>query len=81
MLKGFSLRRRLAGWGVRRAARLLADPRVPLWPKLLAAGALAYLVMPADLAPDVFPLLGWADDVLLLALAWRLLTRFDRRSP
>ncbi len=81
MSKGFSLRRRLAGWGLGRVTRLLADPRVPLWPKLLAAGALAYLVMPADLVPEFFPPLGWADDLLVLALAWRILTRFDRRSP
>lgn len=81
MLKRISLRRRLAGWGLRRTSRLLADPRVPLGPKLLAAGALAYLLLPADLIPDLVPLLGWGDDLALLALAWWWLRRFDRTTP
>lgn len=38
--------------------------------------ALAYLVMPFDLIPDVILLTGWLDDVVIVG--W-LLTRVDRR--
>ena len=34
--------------------RLLKDPRVPVAPKLVLIVFLAYLVVPADLIPDIF---------------------------
>ncbi len=53
--------------------RLLRDPRVPLLNKLIIPGLiLAYFLWPADLLPDIFPLLGQADDLILLALALKL---------
>ncbi len=53
--------------------RLLRDPRVPLLSKLvIPALILAYFLWPADLMPDVFPLLGQVDDLVLLALALKL---------
>ncbi|GAA5502089.1 hypothetical protein Dxin01_01828 [Deinococcus xinjiangensis] len=55
----------------------LGDGRTPLPAKLLAGAALAYAVLPLDFLPDVTPVLGLADDVLivptLLALAARAL--------
>ena len=41
----------------------------------VAAAALLYAVSPADVIPDVIPLVGALDDVALLALAVRLLER------
>lgn len=53
--------------------RLLRDPRVPLLNKLVIPGLiLAYFLWPADLMPDIFPLLGQVDDLVLLALALKL---------
>lgn len=49
--------------------RLMRDPRVSLRRKLLVGAAVAYLVTPVDLIPDVIPVLGQADDVMLAAFA------------
>ncbi len=52
--------------------RLLGEPRVRLWPKLVLLGALGYVACPFDLLPDLLPVLGQADDlaVLLAASGW-----------
>lgn len=58
----------------RLVARLFADRRVPLWPKLLGLAALVYLFVPVDVVPEaVFGPLGVADDLGLLVLALRTL--------
>ena len=48
---------------------LITDRRVSRVDKLLVAGALAYIVMPIDLLPDIIPFLGQVDDIYLLMLA------------
>ena len=56
----------------RLALRLLKDKRVSTGVKLLIPGlALGYLLFPADLLPDVLPVLGQLDDVALLALGMK----------
>lgn len=54
---------------VKLLARLIKDPRVPRRSKLLVGALLAYIASPVDLVPDVIPMLGMADDVLLLVYA------------
>ncbi len=49
--------------------RLLLDPRVPRRAKITLGIAAAYVVSPIDLIPDVIPVIGWADDVLLVLFA------------
>ncbi len=49
--------------------RLLLDPRVPRRAKITLGLAAAYVVSPIDLIPDVIPVIGWADDVLLVLFA------------
>jgi len=49
--------------------RLVRDPRVPVKHKAFLGVALAYLVAPVDVIPDFIPLIGRADDLLLLAFA------------
>ncbi|PTA67667.1 DUF1232 domain-containing protein [Deinococcus arcticus] len=55
----------------------LGDRQTPVGARLLALAALAYALLPLDLLPDLTPLLGVADDALvvpgLLALAARTL--------
>lgn len=54
---------------VKLLTRLLRDPRVPRRSKLLLGGLVAYLASPIDFIPDVIPVLGLADDVLLAVYA------------
>jgi len=55
-----------------KVVRFFFSRRTPLAPKLLSLLAVAYVVWPVDLIPDVAPLLGWLDDagVVSLAMAW-----------
>ena len=59
--------------------RLLGDRRVPLRLKALLLGALAYVISPLDLAPEILiPVLGVADDAAILLMAVHTLIS---RSP
>lgn len=51
--------------------RLYTDPRVPFfWAKLVLGGAIAYAIIPFDFLPEiVLPLLGYAEDTLILIFA------------
>ncbi|MFP5310367.1 MAG: YkvA family protein [Actinomycetes bacterium] len=60
---------------VRLLGRLVRDDRVPWQSKVLAGAALAYLVSPVDVIPDVVPVLGQADDLWLAVRAVRSLMR------
>ncbi len=58
--------------------RLMGDRRVSLFPKLLVAAAVAYVLMPMDLVPDLLvPVAGWLDDAVVLWLALRALVRLS----
>jgi len=58
---------------VRLAWRLGADPRVALTTKLLVLGLTAlYILSPVDLFPDVIPVLGQLDDLVVLVFAVKL---------
>jgi len=45
---------------------LMRDPEVPFYLKLLPLAAVAYVLFPADLAPDLVPVLGQMDDLMAL---------------
>jgi uncharacterized membrane protein YkvA (DUF1232 family) len=47
----------------------LRHPHSPGWLKAAVAGLVLYLVSPVDLIPDVIPVLGVMDDIVLLPLA------------
>jgi uncharacterized membrane protein YkvA (DUF1232 family) len=51
--------------------RLFRDPRVAIWPKGLLVGALAYVILPFDVIPDVLPVIGEVDDLVILIVAAR----------
>ena len=51
--------------------RLFRDPRVAPWPKALLVGALAYMILPFDVIPDVLPVIGEVDDLLILIVVAR----------
>jgi uncharacterized membrane protein YkvA (DUF1232 family) len=67
-------------WSVVRSdARLLwfavQHPQAPVWLKAGCLGIVLYLVSPVDLIPDVIPVLGWIDDLVLIPMAMRWLLR------
>ncbi|MCE8017811.1 DUF1232 domain-containing protein [Halomonas sp. MCCC 1A17488] len=43
------------------------DPSTPLWAKTAIYGALGYFISPIDAIPDLTPLLGYTDDMGVLA--------------
>jgi uncharacterized membrane protein YkvA (DUF1232 family) len=49
--------------------RALRHPQAPGWLKAGTAGLVLYLLSPIDLIPDVVPILGVMDDIVLLPLA------------
>src|SRR5690348_126553 len=51
------------------------DPRVPWRAKLVAACVAAYALSPVDLIPDVVPVLGYLDDLVIVPLGILLAAR------
>ncbi|MEO1093300.1 MAG: DUF1232 domain-containing protein [Cyanobacteria bacterium J06638_28] len=49
-----------------RVYRSLLGHPVARW--FVIFGSLAYLLSPVDISPDVFPIIGWVDDGLLVTL-------------
>lgn len=54
---------------IRLVWRLLRDPRVPSWVKMIIPAAILYILFPIDLLPDLFVGLGQMDDLAIIALA------------
>jgi len=56
------------------ALELLLDPGTPSPVRLTMLAALSYLLMPADLIPDILPVAGFSDDLVALTAVigvWR----------
>lgn len=60
---------------LRLVKRLAADPDLPRGVRIRLALLLAYLALPIDLIPDFIPVLGYADDAVIVALALRSVTK------
>ena len=60
---------------VRLLRRLAADPASPRRVRVLLVVLVGYLALPVDLVPDVIPVLGQADDVLVAVLVLRAVVR------
>ena len=52
--------------------RLLKDGRVPVWPKLIIPGVIAYIISPIDLLADPILGLGQIDDVAVLLIGLKM---------
>lgn len=61
---------------VRLTWRLVRDPRVPLWAKAIPFIAIAYVLSPLDLIPDVIIGLGQLDDLGVVLAGMRLMEMF-----
>lgn len=55
--------------------RLAADGTLPRSSRLVLGLLVGYLVFPIDLVPDFIPVLGYADDAIVVALALRRVVR------
>lgn len=72
---------------MRLVRRLAADPTLPRGLRVRLGLLVAYLVLPIDLVPDFVPVVGYADDAIVVALALRSVVRvagaeaLDRHWP
>jgi uncharacterized membrane protein YkvA (DUF1232 family) len=65
----------------RMIAALMTDRSVPVAAKVALAAMAIYLASPVDILPDFIPIVGWIDDVMLVALVVdALMTRVDRAT-
>ncbi|TWF93342.1 YkvA family protein [Saccharopolyspora dendranthemae] len=55
--------------------RLAADPGMPRGVRIRLGGLLAYLALPFDLVPDFVPVLGYADDAIVVVAVLRSVVR------
>jgi uncharacterized membrane protein YkvA (DUF1232 family) len=55
--------------------RLAADPALPRGVRVRLWLLLAYLITPIDLVPDFIPVVGYADDAIIVAIALRSVIR------
>lgn len=62
-------------WRVPAAWRLLRDPAAKGWQKALIIASAAYVALPIDAVPDAAVLIGWLDDLGVVALAATVLHR------
>lgn len=60
---------------IRLVKRLATDPDTPRGVRIRLAVLLVYLALPIDLIPDFIPVLGYADDAVIVALVLRSATR------
>lgn len=60
---------------LRMLRRLAADGTLPRGVRVRLWLAVGYLALPVDLVPDVVPVLGWADDAVVVALVLRSVVR------
>lgn len=71
-LKDLAARLKLQLRALHLAAR---DPRTPWYAKALAAAVVAYALSPVDLIPDMIPVLGYLDDLVLVPAGIYLVLR------
>jgi uncharacterized membrane protein YkvA (DUF1232 family) len=60
---------------LRLVRRLAADPTLPRGVRIRLGLLLAYLAIPIDLVPDFIPVLGYADDAIIVTAVLRSMVR------
>ena len=71
---------RLLPDSLRLIRRLAADPGLPRGVRIRLWSLLAYLIIPIDLVPDFIPVIGYADDAIVIAAALRSVVRHSGRE-
>lgn len=80
-LGGFTDAARLLPDLVRLISRLARDKSLPRGVRVRLWLLLCYLVSPLDLIPDFIPVVGYADDAVIVALALRSVVRRAGAEP
>ena len=65
---------------LRLALALAREPRIPLVVRAIPPALILYLATPIDVIPDFIPVLGHADDVVILIVGVGFLLRFTPRD-
>lgn len=65
---------------IRLVTRLARDKSVPISARVRLWGLLGYLAMPIDIVPDFIPVLGYADDAIIVVLVLRSVIRRTGRA-
>lgn len=60
---------------IRLLKRLASDPAMPTGVRVRLGLLMAYLALPIDVIPDFIPVLGYADDAIIVAVALRSTVR------
>ena len=60
---------------LRLVRRLAVDPTLPRGVRIRLGLLLAYLAFPIDLIPDIIPILGYADDAIIVTVVLRSVVR------
>src|SRR5947209_15326356 len=60
---------------IRLIRRLAQDPTLPRGVRIRLTFLVAYLISPIDLIPDFIPVVGYADDAIIVAWVLRSVTR------
>ena len=71
--------RKLGRLGLRQALRLyyvLKRPDLPGRTRAMIYGALGYFILPTDILPDILPILGFTDDLGLLAAVFMAASQY-----
>ena len=71
--------RKLGRLGLRQALRLyyvLKRPDLPGKTRAMIYGALGYFILPTDILPDILPILGFTDDLGLLAAVFMAASQY-----
>lgn len=55
--------------------RLVADKDLPMGVRLRVGALIIYLLLPIDIVPDFIPVIGYADDAVIVALVLRSVVR------
>ncbi len=72
---------------VRMLRRMATDPTLPRGVRIRLGALLFYLILPIDLIPDFIPVIGYADDIIIVILTIRSVARragvdaIDRHWP
>lgn len=59
--------------------RYIRDPAVATWRKASGLFAVAYVISPVDLIPDIIPVIGWLDDAGVVAALAMFMVREVRK--